>query len=206
MISVDVAAQTCAGRPGADAGAAQVGGQFESATGGSTFGVGAGGIGRQMFGAATLSSTSYDDFDGSTLSIGGFVGYQLSLGTPGKAQLCPTASASLGFGPNDIEGLGVDASTRSASFGAAFGFRASQSPQFTLIPTADFSLVYSSIKLTDGVDSIEDSDSFGLLSLGVGLILGRQFSAHPYVAIPFGLEGADPSFGVTFALAVGTPR
>ncbi len=67
-------------------------------------------------------------------------------------------------------------------------------------------LVTTSLKLTDGVDPIKESDSGGSLIFGLGIVIGRQFTVRPSVTIPFGFENTDPSFGVMASLSVGAKR
>jgi len=206
LAAAPASAQVCAGRPGADVGNVLLGAGYSSANGTSGFDVGITGLGERAFGAATIGSISYDDFSGSTTMVGGSLGYQLSVGTSGRAQLCPTFSGALGFGPNDIEGTGVDASTRSVGAGVTWGFRATESADFALIPTIGAGVAYASVKLTDGVDELTESDSYGLIDVGLGIVLGRQFAATPFITIPVGLEGADPTIGLTISLSIGKRR
>lgn len=197
-------AQVCEGRPGADAGKVQLGAGFSAGNAAKEFGVGVSGLGERAYGGATLGSVSYDDFSGSTTTIGGSVGYQLAVGSSGRAQLCPFFRAALGFGPNDIAGLGVDLSTRGVGAGISWGFRATQSADFGLIPTIGAGFSYASVKLSDGVDDLTESDTYGQLGIGLGFIFGRQFAVQPTVTIPLGLEGADPIVGVTISLSLGS--
>ena len=83
---------------------------------------------------------------------------------------------------------------------------AAESPGFAMIPSFAAGVVSSAVKLTDGVDDITESDTFGQLSLGVGLLFARQFTVKPFVLIPVGLEGANASFGISANLAVGAKR
>ena len=46
--------------------------------------------------------------------IGTQVGYQLTVGRTAQMQVCPVASLSLGMGPNDVDGGGIDAVRASA--------------------------------------------------------------------------------------------
>jgi hypothetical protein len=164
------------------------------------------GLGERAYGGGSIGSVSYDDLSGSTTSLGAWVGYQLPMGTSGRSQLCPFFTGGLGLGPNDIEGSGIDASTRGFSAGVSWGMRAVQSNDFSLFPTIGAGIAFSSFKLTDGVDSIEESDTYVQLGFGLGLVLGRQFTVRPSVTIPLGLEGADPVFSVQISLSLGAGR
>jgi hypothetical protein len=128
------------------------------------------------------------------------------VGTSGHGEICPVIGGFIGMGPNDIEGSGVDASIRGVAVGLSAGYRINSSTDIAIVPTAGVGFEYSSFKLTDGIDSTSDSDSYGMLSLGVGLILGRQFTALPSVSIPIGLDDSDPILSLTFALSLGARR
>jgi hypothetical protein len=199
-------AQTCEGRPGRAAGNVLLGAGFTSGDDATQFSAGVTGLGANVYGGASLGTISYDDFSGSTTTVGGAMGYQLAVGTTGRAQICPWVGADFGFGPKDIEGTGIDASARAISAGLTWGFRASESPDFAMIPTFGAGVVSSELKLTDGVDDFTESETFGQVTLGVGLLFARQFSVKPFVLIPVGLEGANASFGISASLAVGAKR
>lgn len=203
LVPSAVQAQVCLGRPSHEAGNIQLGGGYSGAQGVSQFGVSAAGLSRVAFGQASLGSISYDDFDGSTLVIGASGGYRLPIGSSGNAELCPVVGGFLGMGPNDIEGSGVDASLRGANVGVSLGYRLSSGADVAVIPTFSAGFAYSSFKLTDGTDSLEDSDTYGIVGMGVGLVLGRQVTALPSVSIPLGLEDSDPVLGITFILSLG---
>lgn len=199
-------AQTCVGRAGPEAGNIQLSGDYSSTQGVSQFGVSGGGLGATGFGSVTVGSISYDDFAGSTLVLGAGAGYRLPVGTSGNAEICPVVSALLGMGPNDIEGSGVDASSRGAQIGLSAGYRIASGADMAIIPTVGVGFAYSAFKLTDGVDTLEDSDTYGAFNVGVGLVLGRQFTALPSVSIPVGLEDSDPVLSISFTLSLGTRR
>lgn len=203
---VVVSAQVCAGRAGREAGSVQLSGGFSSTQGVKQFSVSAGGLGNQAFGNVSAGSISYDDFPGSTFLLGAGTGFRLPIGTSGSAEICPIVSGFLGMGPKDIEGSGIDASSRGAQVGLTAGYRINNGPDFAIIPTVGAGFGYSAFKLSDGVDSLEDSETFGALSFGVGFVIGRQFTALPSVSIPIGLEDSDPVISIGFTLSVGSRR
>lgn len=199
-------AQTCEGRPGRGAGNVVLGAGFTSGDDASQFSVGISGLGTSAYGGASIGSISYDNVSGSTTTVGGDLGYQLAAGTTGRAQLCPWFGVEFGFGPNDIEGTGVDLSIRSFSAGLSWGFRAVESADFAMIPSLSAGVASASVKLSDGVDELTESDTFGQIGLGIGFVFAKQFSIKPSITIPVGLEGADARLGVSASLAVGTKR
>ncbi len=199
-------AQTCIGLPGPESGTVQLAGGFASTKGVSQFTVSAGGVGANVFGGASLGSVSYDDLNGTTLLVGAGAGYRLPLGTGGTTELCPVVGGRLGIGPNDIEGSGVDASTRGASVGVSLGHRIAAGNDVAVIPNVVAGFTYSSVRFTDGVDDLENSESSAVFGVGVGFVLGKQFTAQPSVSIPIGRENSDPVFGISFTLSLGSKR
>jgi hypothetical protein len=127
------------------------------------------------------------------------LGYQMQVG---KAQICPVASLGYDNGP-DSDAFGVNSSTKSAAFGLAFGTPMGTS-QLQIVPSAGVGVVYAKSNVEiDGIGSGEGSDAYGIAELGVGLVINQSVSVRPSVAIPVGLTGSDPSFGLTVGFNFG---
>lgn len=199
-------AQVCEGRPGPAAGNIALSAGYMSGNDASQMSVGITALGTSAYGGASIGSISYDDFSGSTTAVGASLGYQLALGTTGRAQICPFAIGEIGFGPSDINGSGIDASTRAFGAGLSWGFRATESAEFSLIPTISAGVAYSAVTLTDGVDDLTESDTFGQVRVGLGMVIAKRLAIVPSVIIPVGVEGADPMFGIALSLSVGARR
>jgi hypothetical protein len=200
-------AQVCSGMAPFENGRMQVGGLAQFADGAQAYG-GMLSLGRPdyFFGSFGFGAVTYDDLDGASTTVSGAVGYQVGLGATQTLQLCPIASASLGFGPNDIMGSDVDASFRDFSFGVGLGGTLHGTPQFQVIPAGAVSFAHSTLKFDDGVDSESDSDTFGIVSLGVGLVFNRVFTLRPGMSLPFGLDESDPVWGIALGLSFGGQR
>ena len=197
------AAQVCLAQPSLVAGktTALVNGTFgggtDSFTGTARF------AGSQLFGDVTAGVTSYDDFDGSSLTLGGAIGTQIAPTAGSSLRLCPIANVAFGFGPNDIGGSGVDASTQGFGAGVGIGGVALRTPTFELIPAGGVQLAWARVKLDgDGV-SASDSETYGIISAGLGFALQRVLTITPSLNIPVGLEGGDTSLGLTFGFRFG---
>ncbi len=203
-LTAQAAAQTCVGMPSFSSGQMQLaaGGQFADGANsfGGTFGYGAP---KGLYGKAGIGTTSYDGFDGSSFDFGVAGGYQVPLHSSRVAELCPVASLSLGSGPNDILGTGVDMSSRTLAFGASIGALVNRNPQLRILPNASFQFANSRVTLDDGTDSASGSQSYGLLSLGAGFVFNSRFSLNPSISIPVGLDGGDASFGLIGAMNFG---
>ena len=176
------------------------------------FGAGFAVGGKTPFGEVFLGSTSFDEPDGSSFTVSAGGGYQFQLGTKGKVHVCPTADLSYTAGPNDVDIFGdgtyfLDFSELGFAFGVSLGFVAGQSPRSKIVPHASFDLVTSAITIDGALPSTPQSrtEFFGLLGLGVGIVLNR-ITLHPGVGIPIGLEGSSLSFGAAVGLNFGPGR
>jgi hypothetical protein len=197
-------AQTCTGMPSFSAGQMQVtaGGSFADGTSsfGGTFGYG---VPKSFYGKAALGTTSYDAFDGSSVDFGASGGYQIALQSSRTVEVCPVASLSIGSGPNDVLGTGVDMSSRTFAFGAAMGAQLGNNPQLQIVPNASFQFANTRLEIDDGTDSAAGSESYGLLTLGTGFVFNSRYSLNPSISLPMGLEGSDASFSLAGAIHFG---
>lgn len=204
LLATQAAAQTCVGMPSFATGKMQIagGGNFADGTSsfGGTFGYGAP---KGLYGKAGIGTTSYDGFDGSSFDLNFGGGYQIPLQASRVAQLCPVANLSIGSGPNDILGAGVDMSSRTVAFGAAVGALVGHSTQVRIVPNASFQFANTRISMDDGTTSASGSESYALLTLGTGFVFNSRFSLNPSINIPMGLDGGSTSFGLMGAMNFG---
>lgn len=154
--------------------------------------------GSRLFGDLTAGVSQYDEFDGSSFILGGAFGGQITPTAGSTLRLCPIATVSFGFGPNDIGGSGVDLSQQAVGAGVGIGGVAMRTPSFELIPAGGVQLAWARAKLEGGGISISESETYGVLNAGLGFALQRVLTITPSVAIPVGLEDGDPSFALTF--------
>jgi hypothetical protein len=203
-VSAPAAAQTCLGLASFSAGKMQVSGNGQFTEGANRFGAGFNyGMPAGIFAGASLSSTSYEAADASSLGIGANVGYQLTLGKSANIHVCPVAGFELGMGPDD-DASETDASQQNANLGFSLGTTLRGSPRMQIIPTVGLGLAYSKQKLEVASASSEFSDTYGQAQLGVGLVFNQSIAVRPSVSIPLGLDGSDPTFGVTVAYSFGS--
>jgi hypothetical protein len=198
-------AQTCQGFASFSAGQMQVAGTGSFSDFSKTFGATVGyGMPSSVYGNVGISTTSYDGFDGSTLGLGARAGYQMALGKSGLVQVCPNASFSLGMGPND-DASGINQSSRSATVGVNIGTVMGATSSMKVVPSVGLSYAYGNSKAEDdaGATLFEFSDSYGLAQMGVGIIVNQNISIRPGIDIPLGLEGSDPTFGLTLGYNFG---
>ena len=203
LLATKAAAQTCVGMPSFSSGRMQVAGGGTFADGASSFGGTFGyGTPKGLYGKAGVGTTSYDGLNGSSfdLNLGG--GYQIPLHAR-MAELCPVANLSVGSGPNDVLGSGVDMSSRTFAFGAAVGGLVGHSTQMQILPNASFQFANTRATVDDGTTSSSGSESYGLLTLGTGFVFNSRFSLNPSISIPVGLSGSSTSFGLNGAINFG---
>jgi hypothetical protein len=192
-------AQTCMGMASFSSGPVQIAGNAAFTDGANRLGASAAyGLPGSVFGSVGIGTTSIDGLD-SSLDFGVDLGYQMQVG---KAQICPVASLGYDNGP-DSDSNGINSSTRSAGFGLAMGAPMGTS-QLQIVPTAGLGLIYAKSKVEiTGFGSGEGSDAYGVAQLGLGLVVNQTIAIRPSVAIPLGLTGSDPSFGVTVGFNFG---
>jgi hypothetical protein len=204
LLSTKAAAQTCVGMPSFSSGQMQVTGGGSFADGASSFGGTFGyGAPKGLYGKAGVGTTSYDVFDGSSFDFSAGAGYQIPLHASRMAELCPVASLSIGSGPNDVGGSGLDMSSRTFAFGAAVGALVGRSSQVQILPNASFQFANTRLSIDDGTTSQAGSESYGLLTLGTGFVFNSRFSLNPSISIPMGLDGSSTSFGLSGAMNFG---
>jgi hypothetical protein len=204
LLTTKAAAQTCVGMPSFSSGQMQVSGGGTFADGANSFG-GAFGYGapKGFYGKAGLGTTSYDALNGSSFDFNVGGGYQIPLQSSRMAEVCPVASLSLGSGPNDVQGTGVDMSSRTFAFGASIGALVGRSSRMQILPNASFQFANTRAKVDDGTTSATGSESYGLLTLGTGFVFNSRFSVNPSINVPVGLSGSSASFGLSGAINFG---
>lgn len=205
--STAVVAQVCGGFPSFQGRPIQIVGAAAFNDNSKMFGGGVGFGGAGAFGSLELSTTHIDAFDASAFGIGGGVGYQVRLDKRGTVQLCPAVGVEFAMGPKDIQGTGIDYSETDISLGVAVGVVAARTEQVDVVPTGSIAFANADGKLKDASgNSVSNSESFGVVGLGIGFVFSHQVSIKPAVSIPFGVDGASSTFGVTLAVNFGGTR
>ncbi len=204
VVNAPAAAQTCLGLASFSNGKMQVSGNGQFTEGANRFGAGFGyGLPSNIFAGAQLSTTSYEGADASSLGIGANVGYQLTVGKSANIHVCPVAGFELGMGPDD-DASETDNSQQSANLGFSVGTMMGASPRMQIVPSVGLGLAYSKLKTDVAGTESEFSDTHGQAQLGVGFIFNQSIAVRPSVSIPLGLEGSDPTFGLTVAYSFGS--
>lgn len=195
-----LAAQVCLGRPAlVNNSKANLGAGVSFFDGGKGFNAQAT-YGGPLFVFAGFEYLDFDDTDFSFKTIGGGVGYEART-SDGNITICPTGSIIYGFG---LEILGIDFTSLQFVPALAAGFTAEVSPTVRATPFAEVGFVYSRLTADAGpIGDDTETDTAGLLRLGLGLIFNQRLSIRPMVTIPISEDDGDTIFGVEFSVAIG---
>jgi hypothetical protein len=207
VVNAPAAAQACLGLSSHANGQMQAAGNASFTDLSNSFGASIGyGQRAGVFANALIGTTSYDGLDGSQIDLGVQGGYQLTIGGTSQIQACPVASLSLGMGPKDIGGTDTDASGTNGTLGFAIGKVMGANPKMKIIPNGSLGLAYRKQKLDDGTNpALENSETYGLATVGVGLVFNSNIAVRPSVSIPMGSDFSnDPTFGLTVAYQFGS--
>ena len=170
---------------------------------------------RVVAGGVALGGTgAFLNFESGTIQIDAFnrsayqtavgVGYQVALNQKGTAQLCPLANWTHLWGPDNVLGTGLDYNEQHSTLGAMAGFVAARRGRLAVIPTAALAFMLTSSQLADTSGHAVSSTSmmFGMVGLGVGLVLDEQVTIRPALEIPVGGMGG-PAFQIMLGVNLG---
>ena len=168
-------------------GAQGVGGHF--AAGGSS-----------LFGGIGLGVVNFSDIDSTETDINVFAGSELNVEEDNRVFVCPLAAVNFGVGPD----LGpVSVSSFTLQGGGRVGIVASDDNDMMIVPTFGLSAAWTRVSFERaGVES-DDSDTYGVASLGVGFIFDRRIGITPGISIPFSVGDSDVAFTIEFTFGFG---
>lgn len=206
VVALPAKAQLCSGVASFANGSVRVGAAASFADGAKSFGgeVAAGGK-QGAFVGASVGTVSYDDIDESGTSLGVNGGFGIALSSNKKAEICPVVGFEHQMGPNVETSFGTTKiAGNTYGFGASLGGVASSSPGFDFIPFA--SAIYVVSKATAKLAGVSTSSSEDYLSLtiGAGFVVNKVLTIQPRVILPVGLEDAKPTYGIGFAVNLGS--
>jgi hypothetical protein len=172
-----------------------------------SFGAGLGLGGPGLFLQFNAARTTYDVFDASSFDVGIGGGYEFDLDPEGVLHLCPLVSVMHASGPNDVP-VGpfvFDLSRNVVAVGLGIGAVASRSSPTKIIPSGSFAMVIDKAKATDNSSgqSSTNSETFGLLEFGVGLLFSDVVSLRPNLGFTFGIDQSSTTFGASLSVNFG---
>ena len=213
--------QTCLGLPSFGRAPVQLSAGLTTGGDLTTIGGGIAWGGAGPFFGVNAAFVDIDEVDESAFSVGGGVGYQISGASMSRLrsgalpqatstrsiQWCPLAAIEYQIGPEfDFLGETLDLSALSLSAGVNLGLPI-VSGGLTLIPTGGVALAYTKISADAGsFGSGSESETYGIITLGLGFLMNETFSLKPFVAIPVGLEDADSRLGISLTIGLGGSR
>jgi hypothetical protein len=149
-----------------------------------------------LYGGGSLGMLDYDALNGSSIVLGGGVGYAIPLDRSAW-QVCPGATLSLGFGPSVTNGAAsANFSAQTFTAGASIGRALPVNRDFTLLPFGSAALGHTTNRLS-GVGSV--SDTYLLLGFGAGLQFSPSWVIRPAINVA---AGADIIDDTVFSLSV----
>jgi hypothetical protein len=200
-------AQVCQGTAPFSAGSDRVGVGMQFTDGAKAYGGSlAFGSGNSLFAGATVALTQFDDIDANATSMSVEGGYSIAMNTQRTVQLCPLVGFAYQSGPNFDTGFGtVNSSVRAFAFGASIGTTVPMSPMLDFVPFggATYELDHATGSF-NGLSSAGDQNYTNIM-LGAGFVFNKTLTIQPSVSIPAGLDGAKPTYGISFAFNFGTP-
>lgn len=196
-----LAAQLCVGLPSLSAHSVNLGAGGEFTDKVKSLGGRLGFGGSSAFAGIAATRDDYDEMDENSTTVTGDVGLSFDVGTSKPASVCPIASVGYTIGPDFTLPLGdVENRTLGVRGGVAFGGAAYSATGLQLVPFGMARLAYARAKRTLGGAEDTNSDTYGILSLGLGFLFSDTFMVRPVAHIPFGLKDADNSFGISFVV------
>ena len=171
-------------------------------SGGATFGAANGPFASVGAGYTIIDADNLFDDDPTGFSLAGTAGFAAS-GAGEKWEFCPLAGLTWTSVSGDVVGESVTLKLTTFHFGAAFGFTLPTSGATSIIPFAGLSYVRADGTIEGGGESFDlDADTYTPGTFGVGIAFSRSVSIRGAVEVPFGADGADPTFhfGLSFGL------
>jgi hypothetical protein len=192
-------AQTCVGGLPFGARSAQIGSTSSFGDGFQTYDVTGAFGGPSFYVRGGAAFANFNDLDATGSGFGATLGSEFQAAS-GRVFLCPEANVSFMFGPELFE---VDLSSITFSAGPRVGIVLNNDDALRVVPTVGFLISHQRQKFEFlGIDETE-TDTFGMLHVGVGLAMRERVSIVPGVTFPLGLEDADPSFSLSVVFGFG---
>ena len=204
-------AQICAGGPSFGLFPMQLGMGLSLSDTGQTYGGSFGAGGRAMFasvnfGGANIDEVTFDEvtieeIDDTALVLGLTVGSDNRLDAQGRIWLCPLGSLGYRLGPEIGQ---LDTNQLSLAGGGRIGVVAMDNGAVQAIATFGVSFVHQRFTIEIPEDEDEsDSETFGVITMGIGLVFNEQAALVPSFDIPLGREDDTIVFRVSFVINFG---
>jgi hypothetical protein len=211
MSAAPAFAQICGGGPSFGLYPMQLGMGLSLSDTAQTYGGSFGAGGRAMFasvnfGGANIDEVTFDEvtieeIDDTALVLGFTVGSDNRLDSQGRIWLCPLGSLGYRIGPEIGQ---LDTNQLSLAGGGRLGVVAMDNGAVQAIPTFGISFVHQQFTFEIPNDEDEsDSETFGVITLGIGLVFNEQTALIPTFDVPLGREDDSFVFRVNFVINFG---
>ncbi len=221
LVAAPAAAQVCGALPSLGERSFRVTASAASYTYATALGVSIT-AGRTVYGTLGFGRTRDPELDASTYPLSLEFGADIADNTR-RFFLCPVASAAVSFGPYDFQLLQDDFRYTEGTLGLGLGAVAARSRRLTVLLAAGIRAAWLTGKYWPTGTKAQSSSGasergrYWLLSVGVGLELGRLLTIRPgltipfafshpdgaWFAAPFGRKEDETSFGVAVSLGLG---
>ncbi|MFI5234034.1 MAG: hypothetical protein ACHQSE_16190, partial [Gemmatimonadales bacterium] len=199
-----IQAQTCTGTASFSAGSMRLGAAGSFTDGAKTYsGTFAVGATQGLFASATAAQISYDSQGGTSTEFGVSAGYSIGLGS--SAEFCPILSYAHTAFPNaTFAGATITSDENDFSFGGSLGVATVATPSVTFKPFVSAQYFHSTVSEHSTVLGPADMNyDYGLLGVGVGVIVNKCVTILPGIAQPVGLKGAKIAYNIGVAVNFG---
>lgn len=166
--------------------------------------------GRTTFARLSAGRSSLQGREKSGLAIGGAGGVEFPGGPREIVRMCVLATFDVTSGPRNVvvlnpAGTPVRMDLRSVdwSLGVAGGANRSLTRRPLLLPTGSLIIVSTTARARETVSGAVSREHrvFGLLEVGVGVVVARTITVRPMITIPVGLARA--SYGASVTVSTG---
>lgn len=203
--------QVCSGFPFTRA-SLQVTADGSMSDNGTAFGGGLGLGSGDVFGRLGVGLVRTDGLDGLAVAVSAELGFPLHVVDP-PVDICPTVSIGMANGSTlDYNGDGtlvLDVSEESVAAGLSVGAVVVRGGSTAIIPIASIGLglVHARADTPEAPDfALDDTQTFGLASLGVSVVLSTALTVHVGGAAPIGLDDGKAVFRIATAYNFGRRR
>ena len=151
-----------------------------------------------FFGTVGMGVNRFDGSTGKQVAVNTLFGTQIPLPQHLPIAVCPVGQFDLGFGPNVDP---ISFRTHTFSGGGRIGWMTGNPENFNVVPTAGFSILRTGMYASYSLLQIDQTvwDSYSMFHMGAGLRFNRsRMAVTPGLSFPM-LDGADPTFTVTFS-------
>jgi hypothetical protein len=158
--------------------------------------------GPSKFFGVGIGRTHFDVLNGSSFDVSAGAGLEFLLDHRGALQLCPIVSVGHSAGPDHTQ-YG-DYSETDVAAGLRLGDVAMRSKKVRLIPTVGFGLEHTTQSFSSGGPPlITAAHTFGVLTLGGGVVFGNTTTVSARASVPIGLHNGSAAFSLGLAVNLG---